>query len=74
MDSARRFLNDSSSKTCVFGSLWFEDLRPGQATVLVLRGALMAGEVPGPEFAGFCVRAGIYKKIFRRIFLRKKFE
>ena len=42
----------TGSKTCLFRPLWFEDLRPGQATVLGRRGTLMAGEVPGPGFAG----------------------
>ena len=59
MNSVGRFQHDSSSKTCVFGSLWFEDLRPGQATVLVLRAPLWQVRcqgrssrdfVSGPEF------------------------
>jgi len=62
----------TSSKTCLFRPLWLEDLRPGQATGLGRRGTLMAGEMPGPGFAGFFVRAGFSLKFYGDFF-RKKF-
>ena len=48
----------TGSKTCLFRPLWFEDMRPSQATGQGRGGTCMVGEVQGPGLAGFFVRAG----------------
>lgn len=52
MNSVGCFQRDSYSKTCHYRSLWFEDLLLSQATAQGGICTLMAGEVPGPGFAG----------------------